>query len=89
MSEKKPNPQLELENDVRSVMSTVQGRRFVWYLLGIAHTFESTFAANALTMSFLSGQRDFGLRLLALIMEVDQESYLLMQREAIIQGESE
>lgn len=72
-----------LFNAVRSVMSTAQGREFVWHLLSVAHVFESTFATNALTMSFLSGQRDLGLRILALVTEVDQDLYLTMQREAM------
>ena len=65
-----------------AVLATPDTRAFVWDLLASCGLYETSFHTNALTMAFGEGKRDVGLKLVAQIMEFDQEAYLTMQREA-------
>lgn len=76
--ESKRNQEL---NDVEFVLSTPQGRRFLWRLLGVCHVFKTSFTGNSTTF-FNEGKRDIGLRLLADINESSPDSYLKMMQEA-------
>ncbi len=76
--ESKRNQEL---NDVEFVLSTPQGRRFLWRLLGVCHVFKTSFTGNSTTF-FNEGKRDIGLRLLADINEASPDSYLKMMQEA-------
>lgn len=76
--ESKRNQEL---NDVEFVLSTPQGRRFLWRLLGVCHVFKTSFTGNSTTF-FNEGKRDIGLRLLADINEASPNSYLKMMQEA-------
>lgn len=68
--------------DVSFVMSTPQGRRFAWWLLGEAGIRRSVFRPNALDMAMLAGMQNMGLRLEAALMEACPEMYLKAQDEA-------
>lgn len=46
--------------DLRTVMGTVQGRRFVWRLMDLAGVFRSSYTGNSDTF-FREGQRNLGL----------------------------
>lgn len=50
---------------VRALMSTVDGRRYIWLRLSSMHIFSSTFTTNALTSAFQEGERNVGLQLYA------------------------
>lgn len=76
--ESKRNQEL---NDVEFVLSTPQGRRFLWRLLGVCHVFKTSFTGNSTTF-FNEGKRDVGLRLLGDINEASPDSYLKMMQEA-------
>lgn len=67
--------------DIKQVLSTRNGRRFYWNLLGFCGVFESSFTGNSQTF-FLEGKRTVGLKLLADLNEADPESYLKMMQEA-------
>lgn len=67
-------------DDLKTVMSTVQGRRFVMALLDRTGLFRTSFTGNASTY-FNEGRRDVGLRLLADINEQCPELYLTAQQE--------
>lgn len=73
--------QVQHDNDTRAVMSTREGRRYVWGLLGDAGVYRTSFTGNATTY-FNEGKRDIGLRVLADITRACPEQYLVMQSEA-------
>jgi hypothetical protein len=65
------------DNDLRFLLATDQGRRFIWKLLEMCGVFKSSFTGSSETF-FLEGQRNIGLKLLSDIMRVDPDSYLKM-----------
>jgi len=67
-------------NDVRHVLSSVQGRRFVWMILDMAGVYRSSFTGNSTTF-FNEGARNIGLRVLSDVMDAKPEAFLLMQQE--------
>ena len=77
------NEKLEREillNDVRHVLSSVQGRRFVWMILDMAGVYRSSFTGNSTTF-FNDGARNIGLRVLSDVMDAKPEAFLQMQQE--------
>lgn len=69
--------------DLRSVMDTPAGRRFMWALLGDCGLYRASFNNSGSITAFNEGQRDIGLRLVARITQDCPEQYLAMQGEAI------
>lgn len=65
------------DNDLKFLLSTDQGRRFIWNMLEKCGVFKSSFTGSSETF-FLEGQRNIGLKLMSDIMRVDPESYLKM-----------
>lgn len=68
-------------HDLRTVMATVEGRRFVWRLLDRAGVFRTSFTGNSTTF-FNEGQRNMGLIVLADVHEACAEKYIEMMTEA-------
>ncbi len=68
-------------NDTAHVLSSVQGRRFLWRLLGVCHVFKTSFTGNSTTF-FNEGKRDIGLRVLGDINEASPDGYLKMMQES-------
>lgn len=85
LEETKAFLQLEQERkDLRAVLSTAEGRRFIWKMLGDAGVFRSSFVVGSPdTTAFNEGARNFGLVLLGAIMSDAPDKYLIMQKEAI------
>lgn len=80
-AEQKEKFTLEKEqNDLRFILSSEQGRRFVWKQLSLCGVFKTSFTGNSETF-FLEGRRDIGLRLLDDIMSVDPDGFLKMMNE--------
>jgi hypothetical protein len=71
------------QNDLRQILSTPGGRRFIWGELSDAGIFRGSFSANASQTAFAEGQRDRGLSLLARVNEVDRNAFARMQNEAL------
>jgi hypothetical protein len=69
------------EGDVRWLMSNKRGRRIVWRLLDQGGVFRLSFNTNAMTMAFAEGNRNFSLRLLALLHTLCPELYPVMVKE--------
>lgn len=69
----------ELE-DLRSVLQSPAGRRFVWRYLTIGGVFQSSFTGDNATF-FNEGRRDIGLKLMADVMEADPDAYVRMAKE--------
>lgn len=71
---------LELD-DLRQVMATKQGRRFVWRLLGQCGVLRQSFNTNGSIMSFNEGRRSIGIPLVADLMVHAADKYALMLEE--------
>ena len=68
-------------DDVREVLSTRGGRRFLWRYLGLCHMYSSSFTGDPITTAFKEGERNVGLKIQADINEADPEKILLMMKE--------
>lgn len=68
-------------DDVRSVLSSAEGRRFVWRYLGEAGVFKTSFHGNLETF-INEGQRMIGLKLLSDINEANPNAYVQMLEES-------
>jgi len=55
------------DDDLRAVLSTPQGRRFVRRVLGLGRLFQPSFAADPLTTAFNEGCRNQALAVLAMV----------------------
>jgi hypothetical protein len=69
--------------DAKAVMASIEGRRFVWWLLKRAGVNLSVMRDGETRALYWAGRQDCGHELLAHIIATDSEAYLLMQREAI------
>ena len=67
--------------DVKEVLSTRGGRRFLWRLLGQCKVHGSIWE-NSAKIHYNAGQQDVGHRIMAEIIEANEESYFQMMREA-------
>lgn len=67
-------------NDMRVVLSTVEGRRWLWRLLGKCKTFESIYESSA-RIHYNSGQQDIGFRIIQEIDVADPEMFFKMRNE--------
>lgn len=68
--------------DVRAVMSTVEGRRFIWSILSRGQVFAECFTGNSKTF-YLLGRREFVLGIYNDVLRADQTLYWQMQAENI------
>ncbi len=68
-------------NDIRTVLSNISGRRFVWRLLETCRTFNTIFSRETSVMSYNSGQQDVGHFVMSEIAEADENLLLKLMRE--------
>jgi hypothetical protein len=68
-------------DDIRQVMSSPQGRRFIWRLLGHCGVYESIWEASA-KIHYNAGKQDVGHFLLAEVVQANEELYSLMIKES-------
>lgn len=78
--EDKFNKQQEIM-DVRFILGTPQGRRYIWRHMSSAGIFTTSFTGNSSTF-FNEGKRDVGLKMLAEVTDVNPDAYVLMMKEA-------
>ncbi len=71
---------LELD-DIRKILATDYGRRFVWRLLGKAGVFESVWRQSA-EIHYLAGKQDFGHFIMGEVVESNPDALVLMMKEA-------
>lgn len=65
-----------------NLLSKPAGRAWVWELLSATHMFEPSFVQNDPTgTAFREGERNVGLRILADLMRVAPDSFVLMMKE--------
>jgi hypothetical protein len=67
--------------DVKKLMSSPWGRRFMWRLLELSGPFRLSFDRNAMQMAFAEGNRNLGNQLFSEIMLLCPELYPVMVRE--------
>lgn len=83
----------QIDGDIAAILASREGRRFVWRYLGICGVFQSSFG-DQLHMAYMEGHRNVGLMLMADVMRVHPDAYVLMSKEAqadaaAIQAENE
>jgi len=67
-------------NDLKFILNTDQGKRFIWRYLGICGVYTSSFTGNSETF-FKEGKRVIGTTLLKEVIEADPDSYLKMIKQ--------
>lgn len=70
------------DDDLKQVMSTEYGRRFIWKTLSASGVFEVSFTSDPYITSFNEGGRNKGLELFNDVMSVCPDLYLVMAEEA-------
>lgn len=82
--EKAKSEENRIENrsreDLKAVVSTVNGRRFIWKYLDLCGIYETTFTGGSETF-FLEGKRAVGLTLLKDVIDASPETFIVMQKE--------
>lgn len=67
---------------LNAILSTADGREWMWNHLGMCGVFQSTYASNTHDTAFNEGRRSIGLRLLADLQEHTFKLYQSMEKEA-------
>lgn len=82
--EKAKSEENRIENrsreDLKAVVSTVNGRRFIWKYLDLCGIYKTTFTGGSETF-FLEGKRAVGLTLLKDVIDASPETFIVMQKE--------
>lgn len=68
---------------LKHLLSTADGRRFVWLFLADCGVNRNPFSNNALSTSFNCGELNVGQKLLAEITVADPDAFLVMQKENV------
>lgn len=68
-------------DDLRAILDTKHGRRFIWRLLGATELFSVSKVMNA-SIYALEGKREVGKMVYGDLMEANPEAYLLMMKES-------
>jgi hypothetical protein len=76
-------------NDLRSVMSTPEGRRFVWGLLEHCGVFGPSYASDANATSYNEGRRAVGIGLMVRCQTEASEFYVAALTESISEIKAE
>lgn len=69
------------DEDLKAVMSTIHGRRFVAELLGVTGLYRISYAGDNNRTNFNEGQRNIGLRYHSRIEQVCPELYMKLLQE--------
>lgn len=68
--------------DIKFLLSTPQGRRFIWRLINVICHYDAVSANNSGSMTYLlEGERSVGKLIKADCYEADLEAYHLMEKE--------
>lgn len=69
-------------NDLKFILSTEQGRRFIWDLLSRCGIFKESADASGSWTYYKEGRRSVGLSILTEVVEADPDSYLKMMKDS-------
>lgn len=72
---------LAQEQGLSQVLSTYEGRRFMWWLIGEGRVFHNAFTSNALSTSYNCGVQEVGQKILSRIIAHDPQAYVRMFNE--------
>jgi hypothetical protein len=72
----------ERKRDLQEVLSTIEGRRFLWGQLGKCKVYESIWESSA-KIHYNAGKQDLGHELMREILDASPEAYLQMQKESM------
>lgn len=67
--------------DIKWLMSSPRGRRLVWWILGIAGIYRTSFSSSRNVTDFNEGGRNIGLKLLARVNDHCLDQYEVMFQE--------
>lgn len=70
------------ENMMKTIMSTPEGREWIWSVLEFCGVYRTPFNSNGLQMAHEVGKMTAGQKILADVMLAGNEPYLRMAREA-------
>lgn len=73
---------LQRADDLRGVMATPEGRRFIWALLQDAGLFGSSFTGEAFGTAFAEGKRANAVQLMRFAQAESRDMYIRMVEEA-------
>lgn len=74
--------------EVKHLMYSPSGRRFVWRMLTSYGIYATTFNTDAGTMAFMEGRRSAGIELMTLVLNHTPEKWFLMHQENASQPET-
>ena len=74
--------------DVQTIMRMETGRRFIWRLLSICGVYQSPVGETEAILRQI-GKKDFGLELLGIAGDADDEMLFQMMRESKVRDEAE
>lgn len=69
-------------NEIRTVLDSPVGRKFLWRALKRCGVYQSSYHPSGSQVYFNEGRREVGLWLLAEITEANPDAYLVMIKEA-------
>jgi hypothetical protein len=69
-------------NDIRHILSSPQGRRFLWRYLSACGVYKISFDHSGSITSFNEGMRNIGLKLLSDVTDASPEAYIEMMKES-------
>jgi hypothetical protein len=74
-------PEQQRDDDVRAVLSTIEGRRFLWRLLEAGGLWGPSYAETATATAYNEGRRSVAINLMLELQRVAPERYLQALRE--------
>ncbi len=69
-------------DDLKTILSTIEGRRWMWNFLGACNLFQSPWADSGSKLAKNVGKQEIAQDLMNEIIAADSDLYLTMQREA-------
>ena len=70
-------------HDISKLLKQPEFRRFVWHILELTGTFNSSFTLNSMQTAFREGQRDIGIAVLQSIDKADANAVIQMRQEYV------
>lgn len=67
---------------MKTILALPEGRELIWLFLRGAGIYENVFHRDPGVMAFNAGRQNWGQKLLADVLDIDSEAYLVMEREA-------
>ena len=76
------NDAARIEEAVHALIHSIDGRRFLWWLLDLTHVLNNAFDAESDRLTtFRLGEQNVGLQLLELIEKVDADAWVKLRQE--------